>query len=123
MAIGKFRVSSFVAMICVAGFGFFFARAGIFSFAPVTAQENAASSAVGVARQIQADIVYGHKDGLAMTMDVLSAGGRAESARRCLFMVSGGWYSRWAPPEQTKFHSSGPTWMPAYTVIRGPPRQ
>ena len=51
--------------------------------------------------QIDADVVYGHKDGLALTMDVyrpvVNANGGA-----ILFMVSGGWYSRWAPPKQTQ---------------------
>lgn len=46
---------------------------------------------------ITADVVYGHKDGLALTMDVY----RPENANGAaiLFMVSGGWYSKWAPPE------------------------
>ena len=49
---------------------------------------------------IQADLVYGHKDGLALTMDVYRP--TVESNRAgILFMVSGGWFSRWSPPEQT----------------------
>jgi acetyl esterase/lipase len=50
---------------------------------------------------IQPDVVYGHKDGLAMTMDVYYPEGEANGAG-ILFMVSGGWFSRWQPPEQTK---------------------
>lgn len=49
---------------------------------------------------IQPDVVYGHKDGLAMTMDVYRPMGENNGAG-ILFMVSGGWFSRWAPPEQT----------------------
>ena len=46
---------------------------------------------------IKSDVVYGHKDGMALVYDVLmpdSANGAA-----ILFMMSGGWYSSWAPPE------------------------
>ena len=48
---------------------------------------------------VDADVVYGHKYGLALTYDVLQPGsGRNRAA--VLFMVSGGWVSRWGPPEQ-----------------------
>ncbi len=50
---------------------------------------------------IQADVVYGHKHGLAMTFDYYRPEGPAHGAG-ILFMVSGGWFSRWAPPEQSK---------------------
>ena len=46
------------------------------------------------------DIVYGHKDGLAMTMDVLKPA--KQNGAAILFVVSGGWVSRWAPPENFK---------------------
>ncbi|MEE2640622.1 MAG: alpha/beta hydrolase [Planctomycetota bacterium] len=45
------------------------------------------------------DVVYGHKDGLAMTYDVIQPGENRTRAA-VLFMVSGGWVSRWLPPEQ-----------------------
>jgi acetyl esterase/lipase len=48
--------------------------------------------------EITADVVYGHKDGLAMTFDVLKPKQDANRAG-VLFLVSGGWYSRWSPPE------------------------
>lgn len=51
--------------------------------------------------QIEPDVVYGHKDGLAMTLDVYSSAA-TPNGRAILFMVSGGWYSRWVPPEQTQ---------------------
>jgi len=50
---------------------------------------------------IQPDVVYGHKDGLAMTMDVFRPSVEPNGAA-ILFMVSGGWYSRWAPPESLR---------------------
>jgi acetyl esterase/lipase len=48
---------------------------------------------------ISPDVVYGHKLGLAMTMDVFTPVNNANGAG-VLFMVSGGWYSHWAPPEK-----------------------
>ncbi|PHS03206.1 MAG: peptidase S9 [Blastopirellula sp.] len=46
---------------------------------------------------IKPDVVYGHKLGLAMTMDVYTPD--ETNGAGVMFMVSGGWYSRWAPPE------------------------
>lgn len=52
-----------------------------------------------IAVEIKPDIVYGHKDGLAMTFDVFQP--KTDSnGTGVLFMVSGGWYSTWRPPEQ-----------------------
>jgi acetyl esterase/lipase len=48
---------------------------------------------------IDADVVYGHKMGMALTFDVLKPA-KANGAG-VLYMVSGGWISRWSPPEQT----------------------
>ncbi|TWU08982.1 acetyl esterase [Symmachiella macrocystis] len=48
---------------------------------------------------ITPDVVYGHKDGLALTFDVFTPTHDANGVG-ILFMVSGGWYSHWAPPEQ-----------------------
>ena len=48
-----------------------------------------------------ADVVYGHKDGLALTMDVHRPTAESNQAV-ILFMVSGGWYSRWTPPEKMR---------------------
>lgn len=50
------------------------------------------------AQRITADVVYGHKDGMALTYDVVRPEGRANGAG-VLHMVSGGWISRWRPPE------------------------
>jgi acetyl esterase/lipase len=49
--------------------------------------------------KIVPDVVYGHKDGLAMTFDVFTPTQNAKGIG-VLFMVSGGWYSYWAPPEK-----------------------
>jgi acetyl esterase/lipase len=59
------------------------------------------SASTSYAVAVEPDVVYGHKDGLALTMDVY----RPESEPNqgaILFMISGGWFSRWAPPDQTK---------------------
>ena len=45
------------------------------------------------------DVVYGHKVGMALTLDVFQPD--QGNGVGVLFMVSGGWYSTWAPPEQT----------------------
>ena len=46
---------------------------------------------------IKADVVYGHKDGMALVYDVITPENANGAA--VVFMVSGGWFSRWAPPE------------------------
>jgi len=50
--------------------------------------------------RIVADVVYGHKDGLALTFDVFQPGSGANGAG-ILFVVSSGWVSEWNPPEVT----------------------
>ncbi|HEU0173695.1 MAG TPA: alpha/beta hydrolase [Blastocatellia bacterium] len=49
--------------------------------------------------EIIPDVVYGHKDGLAMTFDVLKPKANANGAA-VIFMVSGGWVSNYSPPQQ-----------------------
>ena len=51
--------------------------------------------------EIVPDVVYGHKDGLAMTFDVFKPTENSNGAA-VVFMVSGGWRSRWTPPEATR---------------------
>jgi acetyl esterase/lipase len=64
---------------------------------------------------IRPDVVYGHKLGLAMTFDVFQPKQNANGAG-VLFMVSGGWYSRWTPPERAKnFYK--PLWEKGFTVF------
>jgi acetyl esterase/lipase len=50
--------------------------------------------------EIVPDVVYGHKDGLAMTFDVIKPKASANGAA-VIFMVSGGWVSNYNPPQQT----------------------
>ena len=47
---------------------------------------------------IEADVIYGRKDGMALTYDVL----KPENANGAaiIFMMSGGWYSSWSPPDR-----------------------
>ena len=48
---------------------------------------------------VTADVVYGHKDGLALTYDVFRPDTAANPHGPCLiFIVSGGWVSQWMPP-------------------------
>ncbi|GAB5402721.1 MAG: hypothetical protein Aurels2KO_09520 [Aureliella sp.] len=47
------------------------------------------------------EVIYGHKDGLALTMDVLEPHVEPNGAA-VVFMVSGGWFSKWVPPWQTR---------------------
>jgi len=49
--------------------------------------------------EIIPDVVYGHKDGLALTFDVLKPKTNANGAA-VIFMVSGGWVSTYSPPQQ-----------------------
>ena len=49
--------------------------------------------------KITPDVVYGHKDGMALTFDVFTPQSNANGVG-LLFMVSGGWYSQWAPPDK-----------------------
>jgi len=49
--------------------------------------------------EIVPDVVYGHKHGMALTFDVYKP--KQANGTGILFIVSGGWYSRWRPPEQS----------------------
>jgi acetyl esterase/lipase len=49
--------------------------------------------------EIMPDVVYGHKDGMALTFDVLKPKANANGAA-VIFMVSGGWVSSYSPPQQ-----------------------
>jgi acetyl esterase/lipase len=67
--------------------------------------------------EINADVVYGHKDGMALVYDVITPGNANGAA--VVFMVSGGWYSRWSPPESraeqfSHFLDAGFTLIPVH---------
>ena len=49
------------------------------------------------ATKIHADVVYGHKDGMALTMDILQPA--KQNGAAVLWIQSGGWYSGWTEPE------------------------
>jgi acetyl esterase/lipase len=66
------------------------------SSAPPTNPPGAAKLAGGMS--ITADVVYGHKDGMALFYDVFTPA--KQNGAAVLFMVSGGWFSRWQEPEQ-----------------------
>lgn len=65
------------------------------SIATSVAQEKATTEP----SRITPDIVYGHKDGMALTMDLFYPTVEPNGGA-ILFMVSGGWFSKWSPPEQ-----------------------
>lgn len=48
---------------------------------------------------ITPDVVYGHKMGMALTFDVIQPTGDRNGAA-VIYMVSGGWFSTWSPPER-----------------------
>ena len=52
----------------------------------------------GAHADIKADVIYGHKDGMALTYDVFIPD--APNGAGVLYMVSGGWFSIWQPAEQ-----------------------
>jgi acetyl esterase/lipase len=54
--------------------------------------------ALGAHAKITPDIIYGHKDGMALTYDVIATDN--PNGAGVLFMVSGGWFSIWRPPEE-----------------------
>jgi acetyl esterase/lipase len=47
--------------------------------------------------KITPDVVYGHKAGMALTFDVIQP--KKPNGAGVLFMMSGGWFSVWIPPE------------------------
>lgn len=64
---------------------------------------------------IKPDIVYGHKDGMALTLDLFEPKENAKGVG-LLFMVSGGWVSMWAEPAKTAALFQ-PMLKSGYTVI------
>ncbi len=55
--------------------------------------------------QVIPDVVYGHKDGLALTYDVIRPA--KQSGAAVLWIQSGGWYSAWADPKTLVGGSKG----------------
>ncbi len=75
-------------------------RASVIAVAALLSLGVFVSQAAAVEVEILPDLIYGHKDGLAMTLDVLKPKSGANGAA-ILYMVSGGWVSRWAPPKES----------------------
>ena len=64
------------------------------------AQETALESVPAAAKSspsILADVVYGHKMGMALTLDIVQP--VEENGAAVIFVVSGGWNSSWFPPD------------------------
>ena len=54
------------------------------------------ASGLAAEPRITADVIYGHKDGLALTYEVFQA--ENPNGAAVIYMVSGGWFSVWQPP-------------------------
>lgn len=65
-----------------------------------SAQESATTESKEVMTRSK-EVIYGHKDGLALTFDVFEPDGESNGAA-VVFIVSGGWRSKWTPPQQTR---------------------
>jgi acetyl esterase/lipase len=63
---------------------------------------------------IRPDVVYGHKDGLALTFDVLKPA--QPNGAAVLHLQSGGWYSSWREPQQM-VGAEKPLLDAGYTVL------
>lgn len=63
----------------------------VFALAPAAVPAQTATAA------ITRDVVYGHKDGMALVYDVFRPANANGTA--AIYMVSGGWVSRWQAPE------------------------
>jgi acetyl esterase/lipase len=62
--------------------------------------DGARQDAASALATIEGSVIYGHKDGLAMTLDVYRPVESTNGAG-LIFIVSGGWRSSWRPPEQS----------------------
>ncbi len=64
--------------------------------------------------KIHSDLVYGHKDGLALTVDIIQP--PVQSGAAILWIQSGGWYSGWTDPHN--FLVSGKPYLDKnYTLV------
>ena len=79
----------------------------------LTAQGPTSESEIDV--EVTPDVVYGHKDGMALTFDVFRPSNAHGGA--VLYMVSGGWVSRWSPPEWLIARSFGGLLEKGLTVM------
>jgi len=59
------------------------------------------AAAQDITTVLSTEVIYGHKDGVALTFDVFEPDVEPNGAA-VVFIVSGGWFSKWNPPEQTR---------------------
>ncbi len=69
-------------------------KAGVWLVAALAWSVAAAPAALAITE----DVVYGHKDGMALVYDMFRP--QQANGAAVLFMVSGGWFSRWMPPAE-----------------------
>jgi acetyl esterase/lipase len=76
-------------------------RKGIYSilFILILAVSHAAQVKPATNVDVIPDVVYGHKDGMALTFDVFKPKVHLNGAA-IIFIVSGGWVSRYTPPDE-----------------------
>jgi acetyl esterase/lipase len=72
------------------------------------------AAASAQSREIIPDVVYGHKDGMALTFDVFKPA--TPNGAGILYMVSGGWVSRWRNPQEAQ-PSYAPLLEAGFTVF------
>lgn len=65
---------------------------------------------------VKPDVVYGHKDGMALTYDVITPK-KDSKGIGLIFMVSGGWVSTWMPAEQMANTLLSPLLNEGYTIL------
>src|SRR6266542_6256325 len=76
-------------------------RKGIYSilFVLILAVSHAAQVKPATNVDVIPDVVYGHKDGMALTFDIFKPKTHPNGAA-VIFIVSGGWISPYTPPDQ-----------------------
>lgn len=76
-------------------------RKGIYSilFVLILAVSHAAQVKPASNLDVIPDVVYGHKDGMALTFDIFKPKAKPNGAA-VIFIVSGGWVSRYTPPDE-----------------------
>ncbi len=68
-------------------------------FVLILAVSHAAPAKLATNVDVIPDVVYGHKDGMALTFDIFKPKTRPNGAA-VIFIVSGGWVSRYTPPDE-----------------------
>jgi len=66
-------------------------------FAALLVASSATAAEAEKKAEVVPDVIYGRKDGMVLTMDVIKPA--KPSGAAILFLQSGGWYSRWSDPQ------------------------